>query len=984
MPNDNGRERSGLQRSAYGAGAALSGAGGLGALSAATRMDDVLAEMSRQDKLRDLIFRQSQFDGGTPEVRRTLKQTGDAYSNAIRQVFSRLPESVARPASSVLHGTEAVSWSGVPRKNLTTLDQILPGIRHFASPGTIGQPHFLDKFYSSKAHAAGAVDAFRRSGLQGQAHLQPLIQGRGAGVLLSEMLTGLPASGQGRFNPGDAGRKIDTMSKWLSRIGVDLTDLTDDASHDPFSKRLQGLFDKIDEAKASGDRTQRSIARAIESRLRRMHQNLYSTAPSAPGAYALNWDALTGRNKDVANLAKKLRTAGRGVAGLGALGAGLLGYKALTKEGQFTPTDTQYNLAGGAGAASTAGLIRHLMSNSLDARRYNPWSKADPRVLLTGGWHEPGAGSSSFTTQRGGLAKALRAHLGAENIKEVSGWGDDILSLEPQQRLAAADRHAQIRRGMLPRYDAHIQVGNNLRDWATGNRLRDRVLDKLMYAPQYRGMLRARLLTDLAEGNLVTPSVEWTGRPSGMAARGAIPYDQVYVSGVPEEKLPAFAKKWGIRGQAVGTPTLFNDPGPFRGVKYAPGSGGPVTALSTGGGAGRPLLFQDVLREGSTPLAQTFDPSRRNVLDDILEAHRKVHGPAGRVEWHTGAPMVGGKLKLPANPATGMADPIQEVFEFIQKNPERFKGLELVPRVTRADLAKRMAAAQNIVALPGSTYAELSAMGGENLPRIVSLIPDDLKPDSAKHFRPNSRAFAGMGLGDISEVNLLDESKARIKSMADAFSKGTQNLPGRTPVEADASGIVEALRRGVKRVRARNLLSALGLAGAGAAGLGLYATKPTEKAASQVSVVRNLAAALPRLSEGAVAPALGSAALVGPSVGIATDDVDRGLQSALAAGSFGAGLHIAPRAGGLEMQRAAGGSGDFIHLLRRRGFPVAGGVLAASLIPAALMGASEARKLSLKKKTPAVLQPVAGPRDSAKEELSAFIDKLKGLVKRDR
>jgi hypothetical protein len=519
-----------------------------------------------------------------------------------------------------------------------------------------------------------------------------------------------------------------------------------------------------------------------------------------------------------------------------------------------------------------------------------------------------------------------------------------------------------VRKKLLKQFDAHVQVGNNARDWLTGSRARDRLVDRLLFSPQYKGMLRTRLLTDLAEGNLATPVVEWTGRPSGMAARGATPYHQVFVSGVPESGLEDFSKKWGIRGRAVATPTLFNDPEDFKKVKYNPGAKGPVTILSTGGGAGRPLLFHDVLEAGTTTRKPQFDPTKRNVLDDILEAHRSTYGDKGRVEWHTGLrknPKTGNWI-IPKDPA-GVPDPIKKVIDHIEANPERFKGLQLRGFIERPDLAKSLAEAQNIVALPGSTYAEMSAMQGSKLPRITSLIPDDVSPDSAKHFRPNSRAFAQMGLGDIAEVNLLDESKARVKVLADAFRKGIQELPTRSPVEADASGIAEAIRQGVKKVRARNLMTAIGLAGAGAAGLGIY----REKNAQAGGALRHLISGLPRLSEGVAAPALGAAALTGPAVGIATDDVDKGLQSAVAAGSLGAGLHIAPRAAVMEMQRAAKPGVDFIHLLRRRGLPVAGGVLATSLIPAALMGAAEARKL-LKK-----------------QEQTSLLDKLKGFTTRD-
>lgn len=942
------QDKGALERAGYGAGAAASGAAGLGSLTLSNRLGDVANEMARQDKLREMLSRQAQSAGanlGNPELRKVLADTGDAYSNAIKQIHTRLPNSAARIANSLLLGGEERTWSGVPLKGAK--DYYIPTAKRLAGVQRPASTAFFDSLYSNRV-GADDLDKLRRAAKIGELHLLPLQQGRGGGVLLSEMLTGLPAAGLGKVNLDPSSRearKLVKMTDYLSRMGVDIAKLTDDTSHAPFSSRLKELYTAIDQVRASGDRKARVAADIVEKVLNQNHMRLYSTAPSAMGAYAANWDMLTGRQPVIQKLVSRLRGAGRVGAGLGALGAGALGYQALTKESQYLDnlTDTQRNIAGGVGAASTAGLLSNLLSNNFQLRRYNPFSREMPKVLLTGGWHEPGAGSSSFVAQRSGLASELRKHLGPENVKEVSGWGDDIMAMSPAERLAAADRHTQIRRKLLPQYDAHIQVGNNARDWVTGSRLRDRLVDKLMFSPQYKGMLRTRLLTDLAEGNLATPIVEWTGKPSGMAARGSTPYHQVFVSGVPEDRLKNFSKNWGIRGKAVATPTLFNDPGPFKGVRYNPGAQGPVTVLSTGGGAGRPLLFHDILERGTTTRKPQFDPTKRTVLDDILEAHRSAHGDKGRVEWHTGLrkdPKTG-KWLFPRDPS-GALDPVKKIIDHIEANPERFKGLDLRGFIKRPDLAKSLAEAQNIVALPGSTYAELSAMEGSKLPRIASLIPDDVSPDSAKHFRPNSRAFGAMGLGDLAEVNLTDTPEQRVKALAEAMKKGIQDLPDRKPTLPDAEGIAEALRKGVRRIRAKNLLGALGLAGLGATGLGIY---KQEKSAS-TSYLGNIIKNLPRITEGVTKPTLTAAGIVGPAVGIATDDTEKGLHSTMAAGSAAAGLHVAPRAAALELQRASDVSGkDFTALLKRRGLPTAKGILALSLVPSALLAYSEARKL---------------------------------------
>ena len=499
----------------------------------------------------------------------------------------------------------------------------------------------------------------------------------------------------------------------------------------------------------------------------------------APRSYGRVWEAAKALNA----LGKgPVRAVGYGAATLAALP--MLASKLQGNPMQKTASQPSDDNMPAAVLQSAGGAM--LGSSAIDQiqqegfRRLNPFGTIRGQVI--GG---PSTGSGSFGFQ----SRALASELGKHGLP--TSWAPAFNVSRAEHPLAGSDpryagEHADV---YSPRAHAERLGGQNNLDYVVqvGAHPEDEVLAQNLS----RNTQRYRMLSDYGKGNFQQPS-SWLGGRNWMKVHDDPgTYKRFFVPG---------ASDIGVQGRSANVPTgnlavsdLFGKV-PFAQTKA------PMTVVGMGGGSGAKLLFPDAYVPGAGG-GGAFDPLKRNLLDDVVEATRRAHGPDAKVHV-----MLGGAKEFKEPFKFDFLDHLlkqkESGFSLDGVTP-RWGNVEFHGLVPQERLAKDFyAQAHNIVHLPGSTLGELMSMPGEHLPHTVNMLPDEGLHWMPKHWSTNADA-AATHLPGSSSLSLVSPDRA--SKLAEIFSKPTTVAAGRVPFTADMAPVASAIRNDVRLSRLGNL-----------------------------------------------------------------------------------------------------------------------------------------------------------------------------------
>lgn len=790
------------------AGAALTGVGGhtlWQAQKADSHIDDWVKTFTKlkndADKASDDPSKLSSFISA-------LGKLGDNYAEKGQQLFKNHRYFGFRLPSTPFLFNETDTFAGGASKGL-------PFTSKLKIIGQILAGHVPSVSDSSK------VNEIAYGAAQGTAHMRPFFDDALSAhtPISSEIISGIPDA-----TMTDKGKKLLEKLKNLSSQSTlhpaVFTDILS-KSNVPVSVRYAPLTNwatNVEDAINKGTAT--PADKQLYKYLSRLLNSIYKghgSSPSLRNIYSANVVDAAG------TLGRKSLKGVKGLAGVLLAGGGLIGARELLKHKDMDKTAandtapfTPAEMAGAAGTAIGGGLLtKHLLENP-SLRRYDPLLDSY-NVMVHGGFSpitEVGS-KDSFSAQAHGLTKELGKH--GVHASHRTGWSGGVLKrlLDP-----LLDFYN------LKDYDALIQVGNS-----PGLNFRADTDGLSTIVPSARkSMVLGRLFTDAGEGSLLKnqPIREWTGNLNGMSVYDPRAYDITLVPGYKSnELLPE-----SVRGSRVGVGigNIINDPMPFRTTPFNP-SGKNTIVLTSGGGAGIPLLFSDIATHELSDPAMKFDINKANILDDISEAISKKYGPTAEVIWHTGANRgQDGKFLGEGHRSKASADLLNDI-EDAQKTG-RFRNIKLQSRLSREAIARDFSEAKHIIGLPGSTLAEIANMPGDMLPGMTFFSPDDSIQGMTGHWGENIKAFKNQAFPHLTSVNIGDSNRRNMLETAINNSSPIR-LTDRKPLTSDVSRVVTELQDLIKQKRIYNLkkLVALTLLTGGSAALWKY--KPNTKKESK-------------------------------------------------------------------------------------------------------------------------------------------------------
>lgn len=507
--------------------------------------------------------------------------------------------------------------------------------------------------------------------------------------------------------------------------------------------------------------------------------------------------------------------------GLGALGASLYPmarhqyHKQASAEGRNRVTASDV-LAAATTLGSTGAAAAYGQQNRW---RINPWARPD--VLVVGGVSPTGPTANrpldSFSTQTHSVADALRTNADARvklrpAFRPESGgdsYADPYTSSRKKFYTPVDFARSLRRRGDL--YDAVMQVGASPDDAYFKARKADH-------------MLRYRALTDFGQGNLKQPEM-WLGARNWMKLHDTEPgaYTRIFAPGASASDLLKFNQFTDQSSLAVNSIPVNRA---FYSVPFQPKlSTDKVRAtLSMGGGAGGFLLVPEAKRTAADG-SIFYDADRRNLLDDIMESLKAKHGDNFTLDVLTG-----GANKVPeGKPGNRPLEKfLQEIEQRKARGDARFANLNLhgrVPQVADKGLSVADAYSKShyLFQLPGSTTAELLSMPGENVGRVINLVPDEAPEWMPKHYGINDD-FVRSQLPTARRLNIA--SSTRLQDLQKIMEEGLPApLTGRTPLRADYTQAAQTVVNDIRRLKL-NRLAKFGLIGLpGALGAGYMASR---------------------------------------------------------------------------------------------------------------------------------------------------------------
>lgn len=342
--------------------------------------------------------------------------------------------------------------------------------------------------------------------------------------------------------------------------------------------------------------------------------------------------------------------------------------------------------------------------------------------------------------------------------------------------------------------------------------------------------VRYRAGSDFGLGSFLTSATEYDGKPSSMRIVEKPSYwDRIFVPGDQADFGESYRSRLGnvatgnipvssvfsnteyspIKGEPPISVNAANASGQQLPIQVSPGK--VKSLLTVGGGSGIPIFF----REGMD------DPAARTYLDDILDAHRKVHG-AGNFELEM---LAGIKPDTKGVYGTSRSHEVTPFLNYLEErlaaNDPRFKDLKLTKQLPQPELAKRFANVNNVIVSPGSTTAELMAMRGEHIPRIINALPNlNSYGFQALHFPENARVVEQKMPGSST---VMYDSPTRMEDLVKALQTKMAPVAGRTPFASayKAPGELSMADQIIKDLDASKARRLARVKGVGAAGLGL-------------------------------------------------------------------------------------------------------------------------------------------------------------------
>lgn len=457
-------------------------------------------------------------------------------------------------------------------------------------------------------------------------------------------------------------------------------------------------------------------------------------------------------------------------------------------------------IAGGVGAAGTAGALYHLGgSRALNVN-------ATPRVLVTGGpkpyIDDASVPLDSFSAQTQANVRGLR---------QSGGLDVDHHPWLPEGESRAAHKLDYLLRAKD--YDAHLTVGQPY-DVPKASTL---------------GKLKYRTNSDFAEGNFINPTHMYEpANLNTMAVTDNVKkYDRFFTPGDAEH---AMAPAHQGRNPSIMMGNIPVSP-VFQGTEFAPKDWTPqarkTATITYGGGFGAPIVFDELAGDSHLPYRdlakRKYDVTKRFWLDDVVENLRAAHGDNFDANVLVSTPKVDGKYtKIKGRPHV---DTLLNDLEQLMQTPEgqaRFRGVNLIPTIPQGEVAHRFANSHYVFAVPGSTAAELMAINGANPGKVISMIPDEQYKLYPNHFSANAREVKQHLGGAAHTWDITNPDRGQ--ALANIMAADVPTLHGRTTgYRTNYSRVKDAIVKDVKQRKIRNL-KGMGIMAAGSGALALIGT----------------------------------------------------------------------------------------------------------------------------------------------------------------
>lgn len=453
-------------------------------------------------------------------------------------------------------------------------------------------------------------------------------------------------------------------------------------------------------------------------------------------------------------------------------------------------------------------------SNAIDIYKRRGWRKLNPfapvkGVVFGGNINPLGKGSGSFTNQSNALVKALTQGDAIE-AERIPAYNEplniDVVKDGKKFRVMDGDWSAREIGDMLS--------PKNLRDLdfvaQVGYHPGETAIERAM---KNGDIARYRSLSDFKEGNFLQPD-EWLGANQMKVFGDNNGYTRFIVPG-------GDIKQHGRKGNIVVPNIAVSDI--FRKTNFNSDMSKPLGVMSIGGGSANVFPFTDI--HGDDGFSFKTDEKGnvvRNIIDDFAEVFRNKHKGAGELHVHLGnsldydtptGNMLGALKKQHENEAKLIAA------GKLKPEEARFKGLNMVfdTLMPQKSMVNQFANATDLLLLPGSTSAELAAMGGDKLPAIVSMLPDTTKAWVPGHWEGNADYLSTI-LGS-KKVGVNDPN--RLNALTAAFA--TPSKRQAPPVWLDGQNIQDTIMKDVKLDRLKGLGKMLGHGAMGALGIGMAA-----------------------------------------------------------------------------------------------------------------------------------------------------------------
>jgi len=463
-------------------------------------------------------------------------------------------------------------------------------------------------------------------------------------------------------------------------------------------------------------------------------------------------------------------------------------------EPAIDPSTALKVLAAGGGLATAAQFAHHG-----GTRVFN--LDATPHVRVLGG-PQPYIASNntskdSFSSQAHALIKALKEQgLNVDHDPWPTSGKDAKGIARTVVRQAASP----------PDYDAVIGVGHEFG--------RPAIVDA--------GKVKIRLNTDFDSGNFVnTRKIYDTAGQDAMAVRGDKKrFHRYWTPGkdehytMPEEhtgKLPSMRVGNIPVSDAFNTPYTVKDWSPAARKK---------AFFTMGGGNAAPMVFDELAVAGTEDLPATmadkllrrpgaknyatrrYDVSKRFFLDDVVEAMRAKHGNNFELDALLGSTWDKNPMQMRGMRSDNFFKELQDYIA-TPEGKARFSGVNFIDRIPQGEVARKFADSHYVMTVPGSTVGELMHMPGEEVGKIINVLPNTNRDLFMKHFEGNASNVTH----EIPSAVTWDTAHAdRRKHFEQLLEHENPRIQGRgVGYNFDVADAAKTLRSDVRHQKIKNL-----------------------------------------------------------------------------------------------------------------------------------------------------------------------------------